>query len=65
MGTGGAGGGAGGGNAGAGPRRALAPLHQLQRNHPYRRSAMDDRALRLLGPGPVSEARATSVVPHI
>lgn len=32
-------------------RVALAPLHSLQRNHPYRRSSVDDRALRLLGPG--------------
>ena len=52
--------------AAAGPRRALAPLHQLQRNHPYRRFPMDDRALRMLGPGPASEARAgvTSIGPH-
>ncbi|KAI0784746.1 Gti1/Pac2 family-domain-containing protein [Abortiporus biennis] len=32
-------------------RVALAPLHSLQRNHPYRRCSMDDKALRLLGPG--------------
>lgn len=32
-------------------RVALAPLSSLQRNHPYRRCSMDDRALRLLGPG--------------
>ena len=31
-------------------RVALAPLHSLQRNHPYRRCEVDDRALRLLGP---------------
>ncbi len=34
----------------AAQRVALAPLHTLQRNHGYRRSPMDDRSLRLLGP---------------
>jgi hypothetical protein len=34
-----------------GPSRVdLAPLHALQRNHPYRRDPVDDRALRMLGP---------------
>lgn len=34
-----------------GPRRVdLAPLHALQRSHPYRRDPVDDRALRRLGP---------------
>jgi hypothetical protein len=34
-----------------GPQRVgLAPLHSLQRSHPYKRDPMDDRALRLLGP---------------
>ncbi|KAL0956834.1 hypothetical protein HGRIS_002945 [Hohenbuehelia grisea] len=28
----------------------LAPLHALQRTHPYRRDPLDDRTLRLLGP---------------
>jgi Gti1/Pac2 family transcription factor len=36
-----------------GPTRVdLAPLHALQRSHPYRRDPVDDRALRLLGPRP-------------
>ncbi|EGO25873.1 hypothetical protein SERLADRAFT_388466 [Serpula lacrymans var. lacrymans S7.9] len=39
--------------AGPGPCRVdLAPLHSLQRNHPYRRDPVDDKALRLLGPRP-------------
>lgn len=43
--------GANGGNGGA-HRVALAPLHSLQRNHPYKRFPLDDRQLsRLLGPG--------------
>ncbi|KAG2080202.1 hypothetical protein BD769DRAFT_1685197 [Suillus cothurnatus] len=34
-----------------GPQRVgLAPLHSLQRSHPYKRDPVDDRALRLLGP---------------
>lgn len=34
-----------------GPQRVgLAPLHSLQRSHPYKRDPMDDKALRLLGP---------------
>jgi hypothetical protein len=34
-----------------GPTRVdLAPLHALQRSHPYRRDPIDDKALRLLGP---------------
>lgn len=33
-----------------GPSRALAPLTALARSHPYRREALDDRALRLLAP---------------
>lgn len=33
-----------------GPSRALAPLTALARPHPYRRDALDDRALRLLAP---------------
>ncbi|KAH7889092.1 Gti1/Pac2 family-domain-containing protein [Phlebopus sp. FC_14] len=38
-------------SAGVGPCRVdLAPLHSLQRNHPYRRDPVDDKALRLLGP---------------
>ncbi|KAF8835341.1 hypothetical protein BDN67DRAFT_959250 [Paxillus ammoniavirescens] len=32
------------------PRVDLAPLHSLQRRHPYYRDPMDDKALRLLGP---------------
>ncbi|GBE80481.1 cAMP-independent regulatory protein [Sparassis crispa] len=39
-----------GGQAG-GARVDLAPLNSLHRSHPYRRSPIDDRALRLLGPG--------------
>ncbi|KAF9218790.1 hypothetical protein BS17DRAFT_790659 [Gyrodon lividus] len=36
---------------GIGPSRVdLAPLHSLQRRHPYYRDPMDDKALRLLGP---------------
>lgn len=37
-------------SVGIGPRRVdLAPLHSLQRSHPYRRDPVDDTALRLLG----------------
>ncbi|KAL4078190.1 Gti1/Pac2 family-domain-containing protein [Scleroderma yunnanense] len=36
---------------GIGPFRVdLAPLHSLQRSHPYRRDPVDDKALRMLGP---------------
>lgn len=50
--TGGDGVGGGGGGGGGGAQRvALAPLHSLQRNHPYRRNPVDDRQLRMLGPG--------------
>jgi hypothetical protein len=39
-----------GGGGRAGTRKvALAPLHLLQRNHPYRRNPSDDRQLRMLG----------------
>lgn len=41
----------GGGGGGGAQRVALAPLHSLQRNHPYRRNPVDDRQLRMLGPG--------------
>lgn len=38
-------------SAGVGPCRVeLAPLHSLQRSHPYRRDPVDDKTLRLLGP---------------
>ena len=37
---------------GNGSRLSLAPLSSLQRNHPYRRSHMDDKALRRLDPIP-------------
>ncbi|CAL1706254.1 unnamed protein product [Somion occarium] len=44
-------GGAGGGSSSAAARVvALAPLRSLQRNHPYRRWLVDDKALRMLGP---------------
>ena len=50
-GVGGGGNGAVGGGGGGAQRVALAPLHSLQRNHPYRRNPLDDRQLRMLGPG--------------
>ncbi|KAG5221365.1 Gti1/Pac2 family-domain-containing protein [Salix suchowensis] len=38
------------GSVGPSRRVDLAPLHALQRSHPYRRDPVDDRALRRLGP---------------
>lgn len=46
-------------------RRALAPLHQLQRAHPYRtRNRLEERALRMLGSAPAPLQSGCQAVPR-